>query len=128
MTQPTCPLCKTEIETREHHNNKCEKLIEFRQKIAQKVDRQDFTESEWNLQTDTNNKLTSIIIAKARWALHCERCNIDHKRRKRLNLKVVLNRTIKRMEPATNILEKLKSKDKKKPNENNKSESQTESS
>ena len=126
LSQPTCPLCKKEIETREHYNNKCEKLIKFRKAVARTVHKQDFTEKEWNLQSDTKNTLTTIIIAKSRWVLHCERCSLDHKRRKRLNLKVVLNRTLKRMEPATRILESVKNNKKKKKDKNNNTETQIE--
>ena len=105
LTQPTCTMCNKADETRDHYNNTCEQMIKFRQAVAQTTTKADFTEQEWSLKIDTKDPLVSVLIAKARCALHCERCNVDHKRRRRLNLKVVLNRTLQRMEPATRIHE-----------------------
>ena len=33
---------------------------------------------------------TNVLIAKARWVFHCERCNVDHNRNKIINQAVIL--------------------------------------
>ena len=76
----------------------------IQKKIASEAKHREFTDEEWNL-TKSTNTITDIYIAKARWALHCERCNVDHKKKKRVNTTVVLNRTRKRMETVHTIME-----------------------
>ena len=37
-------------------------------------------------------------MAKACWVFHCERCNVDHNIKKRINQAVIIKRTQRRME------------------------------
>ena len=85
----------------------------IQKKIASIAKHREFTDEEWNL-TKSTNTITDIYIAKARWALHCERCNVDHKKKKRVNTTVVLNRTRKRMKTVQHIIEETNNKKQKK--------------
>ena len=80
-------------------------LTRFRQQIARLLGKEDFTREEWMLETPQHLEAT-LLIAKARWAFHCERCNIDHHRRTRLNLEVVLDRTQRRVQMDTASIQK----------------------
>ncbi len=46
------------------------------------------------------NKREMLMVAKARWIYHCERCKIDMKQRKRIDTKVLMNRLTRRMKIA----------------------------
>ena len=96
--EPTCPVCQEEIETLEHYNNECRKVKKFRRKLAQHLNTERITDQEWNLQQTKEKTLQTITIAKARWIYHCERCKVDHKERRRINSKVVLERLKRRIE------------------------------
>ena len=100
-----CPICKTSKETKQHYNNECPSIVKYRSRIAEKLNHKKITNEEWNLEISTKNIYKDIYIAKARWVFHCERCNVDYRRRRRINISVVLNRTQKRMEAAQKILE-----------------------
>ena len=93
----TCPLCPQTEESRQHYEYDCPHLSIFRQHIANLYNRQDFTQREWMLEA-TQPVEVMTYIAKARWVFHCERCQIDHKSRRRFQLKVVLDRTQRRMQ------------------------------
>ena len=58
----------------------------------------DFTREEWTLKQERGKISTSILIYKASWVFHCERCNVDHNRKKRINQAVILKRTQRRIE------------------------------
>ena len=58
----------------------------------------EFTREEWTLKQERGRISTNILIAKARWVFHCEHCNVDHNRKKRINQAVILKRTQRRME------------------------------
>jgi len=49
------------------------------------------------LKEERSNISTTILIAKARWVFHCERCNVDHHKKKRINHQTALQKTNKRM-------------------------------
>ena len=70
----------------------------IQKKIANQTGKEDFTKEEWMLKEEPDNISTTILIAKARWVFHCERCNVDHNRKKRINQAVILKRTQIRME------------------------------
>ena len=97
LVSANCPLCPQDEETRQHYEYDCHKLSIFRQHIAHLYRRKDFTQREWMLEATQPIEIM-ITIAKARWVFHCERCQIDHKRRRRFQLKVVLDRTQRRMQ------------------------------
>ena len=42
-----------------------------------------------------------LMVAKARWIYHCERCKIDMKQRKRIYITVLMNRLTRRMKITT---------------------------
>ena len=73
-----CPICKTTEETRDHYNYDYKQLAIFRKKIANLIEEEDFTKEQWTLNDKSNQNTTNILIAKARWIYHCERCNVDH--------------------------------------------------
>ena len=84
-------------ETREYYNLTCPVNIQFRNLIAKTVKRESFTDEEWLLK-ESIDPTTDTIIAKARWVLHCERCKLDHRNIKRINFKILQDRTIYRTE------------------------------
>ena len=96
LVSAECPLCHHQEETRIHYEYECLPLMRFRRHIAQLLGKQDLTYDEWMLEK-TQGPEAMLLIAKARWAFHCERCNIDHKRRQRFNMEVVLTRTQRRV-------------------------------
>ena len=105
LVSAACPMCPTQDETRLHYEYDCPQLSQFRQQVAHLFRRKDFTHREWMLE-DKQPLEAMIFIAKARWAFHCERCKITHKSRRRFHLKVVLDRTQRRMQLITDIYEK----------------------
>ena len=40
---------------------------------------------------------TKLIIVAARWIYHCERCNIDHGKRRRMTLNIVMQKLHRRL-------------------------------
>ena len=102
-----CPIYKTHKETKQHYNNECPSIIEFRNRITEIINQKEITDEEWNLEVSTGDIYSDIYIAKARWIFHCERCNVDHRRRRRVNIQIILNRTRKRMKTADKILEEV---------------------
>ena len=100
LVSAECPLCHHPEETRQHYEYDCPTLSRFRHQIAHYLGKRELTHAEWMLETPQPLE-TTILIAKARWAFHCARCNVDHNRHKELNLEVVLNRTHRRVKMAT---------------------------
>jgi len=76
--------------------------------IANQTGKEDFTKEEWMLQKEPSKTATTILIAKARWIFHCERCNVDHRKKKRINHKTALQKTNKRMTIITNNFEEIR--------------------
>jgi hypothetical protein len=59
------------------------------------------TRDEWNLQAEKMGQEKMIIIGKARWIWHRERCNVDVRKRKRIDIDLMvarLRREIKRVQ------------------------------
>ena len=67
-------------------------------KLARTIGSTYFTREKWTLKKERGKISTNILIAKARWVFHCERCNVDHNRNKIINQAVILKRTQRRME------------------------------
>ena len=97
MVKSTCPMCEEE-EDRGHYEYGCKVVTQLRGKIVRRAGRQNaqISKEEWALETDVEETL-KVLIAKARWVYHCERCNIDHGKRKRMNLEIVMQRLDRRM-------------------------------
>ena len=97
---PICKVSKVSKETKQRYNNECPSIIKYRSRIVKILNHKKITDEEWNLEISKKNIYSDIYIAKARWVFHCERCNVDYRRRRRVNISVILNRTQKRMEAA----------------------------
>ena len=94
----TCPVCKTEKEDASHYNNDCSLIQVFRKRVAKRGRRGgDITKEEWNLEAEGMEENMMVLIAKARWVYHCERCKMDRKKRRRLNMETLMNRLDRRM-------------------------------
>ena len=98
LVKPNCPICNNPEETIEHFEYDCPQLTNFRKKLARTIGSTDFTREEWTLKQERGKISTNILIAKAHWVLHCERCNVDHNRNKRINQAVILKRTQRQVE------------------------------
>lgn len=103
LVQPNCPMCNYPTETRDHYNDDCPHISAFCQNVAKSVGRADFKREEWNLEHKSDAELNTILIAKACWIFYCERCTVDHNRRKRTNQQVILKRTQQRTQLAITI-------------------------
>jgi hypothetical protein len=55
-----------------------------------------FSKEEWALDKEMEEGV-KVLIAKARWIYHCERCKIDQGKRRRMNLEIVMQRLDRRM-------------------------------
>ena len=73
-------------------------LTDFRKKLAITIGSTEFTREEWTPKQERGKISKNILISKARWIFHFERCNVDHNRKKRINQPVILKRTQRRME------------------------------
>ena len=104
LVKANCPICACKKETRQHYNYDCPQMRRFREKVAEICRREDFNKEEWNLKTSTNDIQIDATIAKARWIFHCERCKVDHKRRRRINLEVLTNKVKTQIEVIRKLL------------------------
>ena len=102
LVSSTCPACRAEVETKSHYNYDCkvvQKFITLLEKVYEEA-REEKEEAwvrpdraSWNLEIDRELSETMIIlIAKARWAFHKERCKRDNKGVRNLDLEVVVDR------------------------------------
>lgn len=91
VVSPVCPVCK---ETWRHYERDCKALQEFKGRVGEEMkdwfwlgrDRQrKITEEEWRLEEEGMGEREAMIIAKARWIYHCERCMIDMKKKRRID-------------------------------------------
>ena len=106
LVSSLCPLCHQQEESRLHYEYDCPTLSRFRQQTAHLLGKEDFIYDEWILETTQGTEAT-LLIAKARWAFHCERCNIDQNRRNRLILEVFLAWIQRRIQMATDTVRKV---------------------
>ena len=106
LTTPNFPLYNNTEETREHYNYDCPQLTKYRKNIAAIIGKEDFSRDEWTLKVENIQLREIILVAKSRWILHRERCNIDHRKNKRLNHQIVLQKTKKQLQiVSTNFKE-----------------------
>ena len=89
-----CPVCKQHKETREHYSYDCaatQQLIEQLKDVFEefKEEREKWMRpqrDEWNLNEECEIGTTMVVlIAKARWVHHKERCKLVFHQRKTLN-------------------------------------------
>ena len=66
---------------------------------------QPFNKEEWRLEEEKMSEREMLMVAKARWIYHCERCKIDMKQRKRIDITVLMNRLTRRMKITTEKVE-----------------------
>jgi hypothetical protein len=98
----TCPVCKEEEEDWEHYDYECKWMQEMNKKVPARVERdQPFSKEEWRLEEEKMSEIEMLMVAKARWIYHCERCKIDMKQRKRIDITLLMNRLTRRMKIAT---------------------------
>ena len=69
----------------------------------------DFDKEEWALDKEMGEKV-KVLIAKARWIYHCERCKIDQGKRKRMNIEIVMQRLDRRMKIVDEASKKAQKK------------------
>ena len=102
FVKSTCPVCKEEEEDWEHYDYECKWMQEMNKKVAARVERdQPFSKEEWRLEEEKMSEKEMLMVAKARWIYHCERCKIDMKQRKRIDITVLMNRLTRRMKITT---------------------------
>ena len=70
----------------------------FRKKLAGTIGSADFTREECTLKQERGKISTYILISKALWVFHCERCNVDHNSKKRINQALTLKK-----DPETDV-------------------------
>jgi len=56
-----------------------------------------FSRGEWSLEEEGLEERVIFKIATARWIYHCERVNMDMKKKSRLDTKILMNRLDRRM-------------------------------
>ena len=110
LVSNTCPACEKCKEDRRHYNFECESIqrlideteavytdwTEKRQTESEKWRRP--TEDDWNLQAENMNTEMMIVIAKARWIWHLERCQVELKKKRRMNLDLIVQRLKRELE------------------------------
>ena len=89
----------------------CRAVTELRERVARRAGWQNstFSKEEWALDKEMEEGV-KVLIAKARWIYHCERCKIDHGTRRRMNLEIVMQRLDRRMKIAEEAGEKAQKK------------------
>ena len=97
LVSATCPVCKEEEETWDHYDYECSGVRRMNEKVAAWIGRDPFSKEEWRLEKQKMERQEILIIAKARWIYHCERCKMDMGRRRKLNIEVLMNRLERRV-------------------------------
>ncbi len=73
--ESTCPVCKEEEEDWEHYDYECNPQKSGGPGGA----RSPFRKEKLWLEEEKISEREMLMLAKARWIYHCERCNIDMK-------------------------------------------------
>ena len=60
--------------------------------VKEKAEMKDISRDQWDLEATDMTTKAMIVIAKARWIHHKERCQIDMGKRKRMNTQIQMNR------------------------------------
>ena len=98
LVSPMCPVCREEREDVDHYNYGCRYIQEFMDRVAKKWGGgKEISKEEWCMEKEGMEEERKVVIAKARWIYHCERCKMDKRRRKRMNMEALMNRLAKRL-------------------------------
>ena len=101
LVSSKCPVCKNVEETWEHYDFECEGVKEMNERAAASVGRaQAFSKAAWRLEEEGMEEREKLMIAKARWVYHCERCKMDMGKQRRLNINKLMDRVNRRIEIA----------------------------
>ena len=84
------------------------------------MNKEDFSNKEWTLEKKAETNIETVATVKARWLYHCERCNLDHNRKKTLNIEALLIRLKLRLQLAKEINEDKEKNKKTKEHKKNK--------
>ena len=95
-----CPVCDEEEESWEHYDYECKGAKQMNERIAGRLGRDRFSREKWDLEKEEMETNGIVSIATARCIYHCERCEMDTKRKKRLNIQTLMNRWNRRMSIA----------------------------
>ena len=119
-----CPMCD-ETEDREHYEYGCKDSEELRKRVAIRAGRQPplISREEWALEVEVEEDM-KMMIATARWIYHCERCKIDLGKRRRMNIKIVMQKLDRRLETAEEAKKKKEEVNKKRKEAANKRKEQ----
>ena len=119
--QSDCPVCGEQKEDWAHYDYACEKEQEMVGKVAMKMNRKELSREQWGLDTTDLKEEEMVVVAKARWIYHKERCKMDMGMKKRMNVTVLMNRLERAMETSEESkrrkLEKKQEKEQKKKQE-----------
>jgi hypothetical protein len=81
-----CVICKEEKETWKHYDMECRRIQEYKEEIAKEFKINTISEEKWNLRKENEDKMTMVIVAKARWFYHLRRRKIDQGKRKEIGI------------------------------------------
>ena len=110
LVSATCPVCKEEEETWDHYDYECSGVRRMNEKVAAWIGRDPFSKEEWRLEKQKMERQEILIITKARWIYHCERCKMDMGRRRKLNIEVLMNRLERRVRVVKGAAEEAAAK------------------
>ena len=99
-----CPVCKEEEEDWDHYDYECRGAREMNERVAESMGRAlAFNRNEWSLEEEGMDGEVILTIAKARWIYHCERVKLDMKKKKRLNIDILMNKLNRQMEIVSKL-------------------------
>ena len=110
-----CPVCKVEKEYWKHYAFDCPGLKAFLAKLGTQatewysdIDAKEKweppTRDEWDLVDKAMSQNKMIVIAKARWIYHSQRCMMDLKKKKTLDINLLLARVGLSLDKITAML------------------------
>ena len=110
-----CPVCKVEKDYWRHYAYDCHGVQTFLAKLetvatkwyedlGSKETWKKPNREEWDLEADSMSRDKMIVIAKARWIYHCQRCLIDLKKKKTLDINLLLVRVTRALDKITTLL------------------------
>ena len=109
-----CPICRREKEDWKHYSYDCDGMKKFLialetvatkwcTDLATKEKWSKPTREEWDLEDNSMSQAKMIVIAKSRWIYHYQRCLIDLKKKKTLDINLLLARVTRALEKITTM-------------------------